>query len=557
MIPSGYKEDVVYSQIPTSGAGDLSFTRASNGTRVNSAGLVEVCPWNLLEYSEQFDNGAWSAVNCSIVANDAVAPNGTTTADKFTTTSTTTECQVRASNFSILSNVGIPFTTSVYAKKGTANFLRIRNLFSTVTVIERNGWFNLNTGTLGTIDAGQTGTITDVGNGWYRCTLTGLVGSGGNGNLLDIGFTNADNTSFPTTSVYGYLWGAQLNIGSTAKPYFPTTDRLNVPRLTYQNGGGGCPSLLLEKQSTNLLTYSEQFDNANWTKNGATITANTTISPDGTQNADTLTGASGNYRIYQIVGGLSSIDYTFSVFAKKGTANLIWLDFINVGDGPSFNFTTKAWSAASGWTTSYEEHANGWFRLIATKASNTTSAGLGIKVGAVNETVYLWGAQMEAGSYKTSYIATTSSSATRVADGSPDTATLLSNKLSYSVFLDFYPRPLGNFQYFFIQKNSSANAEIIWGGTSGGTDFAIYDYTAGSICNVAINDGNRHKIVLSQASGKIDVFVDGSQVATQKTTSATGFYYVAFDGNPGIYKINELAIMSKITNADAIALTTL
>ena len=262
MIPSGYKEDIVYSQIPTNGNGDLSFTRASNGTRIKSAGLVEVAPWNLLEYSEQFDNGAWSAVNCSIVANDAVAPNGTTTADKFTTTSTTTECQVRASNFSILSNVGIPFTTSVYAKKGTANFLRIRNLFSTVTVIERNGWFNLNTGTLGTIDAGQTGTITDVGNGWYRCTLTGLVGSGGNGNLLDIGFTNADNTSFPTTSVYGYLWGAQLNIGTTAKPYFPTTDRLNVPRLTYQNGGGGCPSLLLEKQSTNLVSYSEQFDNA-------------------------------------------------------------------------------------------------------------------------------------------------------------------------------------------------------------------------------------------------------------------------------------------------------
>jgi hypothetical protein len=55
MIPSGYKEDIVYSVIPTSGAGDLSFTRASNGTRINSAGLVEDVPWNLVEYSEQFD----------------------------------------------------------------------------------------------------------------------------------------------------------------------------------------------------------------------------------------------------------------------------------------------------------------------------------------------------------------------------------------------------------------------------------------------------------------------------------------------------------------------
>ena len=63
MIPSGYKEDVVYSQIPTNGNGDLSFTRASNGTRINSAGLVEVCPWNLLTYSEQFDNAAWAKSN--------------------------------------------------------------------------------------------------------------------------------------------------------------------------------------------------------------------------------------------------------------------------------------------------------------------------------------------------------------------------------------------------------------------------------------------------------------------------------------------------------------
>jgi hypothetical protein len=48
MIPSGYKEDVVYSEIPLDGSGDLQFTRSSNGTRVNSAGLVEVVPWNLV-----------------------------------------------------------------------------------------------------------------------------------------------------------------------------------------------------------------------------------------------------------------------------------------------------------------------------------------------------------------------------------------------------------------------------------------------------------------------------------------------------------------------------
>ena len=71
MVPSGYKEDTVYSVVPTDGSGDLSFTRASNGTRVNSAGLVEVCPWNLAEYSEDFSNGVWSALDATITTNAA------------------------------------------------------------------------------------------------------------------------------------------------------------------------------------------------------------------------------------------------------------------------------------------------------------------------------------------------------------------------------------------------------------------------------------------------------------------------------------------------------
>jgi hypothetical protein len=86
MIPSGYKEDVVYSQIPTDGSGDLSFTRASNGTRINSAGLVEVVAWNLAEQSESFDNVAWVKTTdgqVTITANATTAPNGTLTADKM------------------------------------------------------------------------------------------------------------------------------------------------------------------------------------------------------------------------------------------------------------------------------------------------------------------------------------------------------------------------------------------------------------------------------------------------------------------------------------------
>mgnify|MGYP007053423483 CR=1 FL=1 len=119
MIPSGYKEDVVYSQIPTDGSGDLSFTRASNGTRINSAGLVEVCPWNLLEYSEDFSNATWGKVSATITANTTVAPNGTTTADTLVITSGGYLLQQPT----ISIGVGFAVTISIYAKNQTNNFL--------------------------------------------------------------------------------------------------------------------------------------------------------------------------------------------------------------------------------------------------------------------------------------------------------------------------------------------------------------------------------------------------------------------------------------------------
>jgi len=60
VTPNGYKEGKLYSVIPSDGSGDMSVTRATTATRVNSAGLVELMPYNLLSYSEQFDNAAWT-----------------------------------------------------------------------------------------------------------------------------------------------------------------------------------------------------------------------------------------------------------------------------------------------------------------------------------------------------------------------------------------------------------------------------------------------------------------------------------------------------------------
>ena len=208
MIPSGYKEDVVYSQIPTSGAGDLSFTRASNGTRINSAGLVEVVPWNIMTYSEQFQNADWTGGGLgkpTMTDNFAEAPNGTMTASKMEAASD--QYQMRQNN----AQENTQMNLSVWLRTNTGT--------KTIQLFLNNG-----------STATQNLTVTTT---WTRYEISGLV------TTLSGGGRNGLNTLEALTSgAYILVWGFQTNLGLTAKPYFPTTDRLNVPRLTYQNGGG-------------------------------------------------------------------------------------------------------------------------------------------------------------------------------------------------------------------------------------------------------------------------------------------------------------------------------
>jgi hypothetical protein len=343
-----------------------------------------------------------------------------------------------------------------------------------------------------------------------------------------------------------------------------------VPRLDYTNSS--CPKLLLEPQRTNNMFYSEQINAAPNVVESSTYTANAYTSPDGTQNAAQFTETTANDRhgFYQYAT-ISSQAYTASVFTKQTGRRYIAFTTDATGSQRSsfFDLQTKSvLTSGTGHTCSVQDYGNGWLRLIVSLNASSGSRyfiwggsidGIGIGyVGSTSLSQTFWGNQLEAGAYATSYIPTTSAAVTRVVETIPSKTTLLSNKTAYSIFLDFYPRPTSTFTYFFQQLNSSENTEIIWGGSSGGNDFAIYDYTvSGSVAVVDINDGNRHKIVLTQIGNKIDLFVDGQKVRNQFTTAATGFYYFNITGNPGIYKINTLMTMAALTDSNAIELTTL
>lgn len=574
MIPSGYKEDVVYSQIPLDGSGDMTLTRASNGTRVNSAGLVEVVAWNLLQYSEDITNAAWGEFGATRSANTATAPNGTTTADTILPSATTSTHGI----FQQITVAGGIYSASAYFKANGYNYACIR--IATNSDTTRYGVvISLIDGSVTATDTSGSPTNTSysietAGNGWFKLNVSCSHSSGfiyhtvGVSNVAVPTFSNSlpSFTANGTSSIY--IWGAQLNIGSTAKPYFPTTDRLNVPRLTYQNGGGGCPSLLLEKQSTNLLSWSEDLTNAVYLSaagagGSITRTANYAISPDGTQNADRLKFVRGSSyaELYQRVATTIGVTYTFSFYAKSlsgtPTLNTAW----NGTQANEVTFTTE------------------WVRYTYTFVASSTSSGFNfitwtsLPNTSTTADILVWGAQLEASSYPTSYIPTTSSSATRVADACFKTGiSSLIGQTEGVIFVDL------------VMKNniSSVNrvisiTESNW--ISGGSiriDIQSTNIQAdcvnnngavgGAGGNITITPNTRYKIAFAYKQNDLVLYVNGTQLGTNTSTGAmptcSEIYLNELGGGfGGPYEpteFNQVALFpTRLTNAELASLTTI
>jgi hypothetical protein len=210
MIPSGYKEDVVYSQIPTSGSGDLSFTRASNGTRVNSAGLVEVCPWNLLDNSNGFTSASWVLTQITSTSGQS-DPLGGNLGWRFN--ETTANDQHRFYYGFLTFNTGV-VTQSIYVKS-----LGRDQIFIGANSNSENLIFTFSTETISSVTGFTSTSATNVGNGWYRISGT-FIGFSPINCLFVQGYNGGLSYAGDTAKGF-YAFGGQVNYGSTAKPYFP------------------------------------------------------------------------------------------------------------------------------------------------------------------------------------------------------------------------------------------------------------------------------------------------------------------------------------------------
>jgi hypothetical protein len=176
---------------------------------------------NLLSFTESLGTlSVWTRTNTTVTNNSTTAPNGTLTADTITSNSSV----VASLNQLNLANAAGTYTQSCYFKDGYSGWVCLYTNDSTMSNYSA-AWFNLTSGTLGSATSvgtfsGASSTITNEGNGWYRCSLTFTKPSTANSSFS---ITAAFDNSF-ATNVGGYIfaWGAQLEVG-TLTAYQPIT----------------------------------------------------------------------------------------------------------------------------------------------------------------------------------------------------------------------------------------------------------------------------------------------------------------------------------------------
>ena len=552
LIPSGTKTSKVYSQKPTNGDGDFDFTRSTAATRIAANGNIEKETQNLLLQSNSFNTSPWNLSSATMSGGQS-GYDGSSDAWIFTTS------VAGAANLQSFSSTGV-LTYSVYAKAGSVNGIRLR----IDTNSDADGFFNLVNGTIFQ-SSGIDASIEDVGGGWYRCSLAHNVA----GPVKLQFFTTNGTTSYDNGSIY--IQDAQLNQGLIAQEVITTTTTAlyggitdNVPRLDYTDSS--CPALLLEPQRTNLVNNSEFFNSWSAGFPSPVRTNNYGISPEGVQNSTRADIANGGI-IYRSPNA-SQGAYVFSVFAKniQGGGSVISLRV----DAPSayfavFDLSNGTIVSNTSDSAKIEDYGNGWYRCMLIQ-NNDQILNVVIGEGTTELDCELYGAQLEAGSYATSYIPTYGTSVTRVADACSKTGvSSLIGQTEGTMYYEFNSGKNDGADYVVSLSDGSANNRIVIYRSAANQLIAQIRTSAVTYAQLntsVITENVVYKVALGYANNDVVFYVNGVQIGADTSATIPLTNRIATDNSVGSATfgrpINQLLLFkTRLSNEELATLTTI
>ena len=381
----------------------VDHTRQSSATYVDGDGVIRTAVTNLFLQSEDFSTTWTKPISVTITVNQTTAPDGSLTADLIEGTGNNNFVNQPISLVS-----GTTYTISAYIKSAGLSKDTFR-LFG---------------------DSIQFSDNFTATSSWQRFEFTFTATATGTRN----GFVTRDSSDNPLGI---YIWGAQLEQSSTVGQYVKTTTAINsAPRFDHDPTTGESLGLLVEESRQNLLTYSAC--NSNWTTGGfGTATYDLGLSALGAFSGVSV-GSLGQvwHTLYRSgINLTASTVYAFTLFYRAGTSGRCRLVFRNnttatetVINGAAGSLSVNGAFAGAATVLSQYLCSDGLTYVVTgTFTPNGTSADhwfrIGPDSGTSGQTVIALGGQLEAGSYPTSYIPTSGSTATRAADVSTSAAT--------------------------------------------------------------------------------------------------------------------------------------
>jgi len=364
----------------------------------------------------------------------------------------------------------------------------------------------------------------------------------------------------------------------------------DTPRLDWLNSD--CPSLLLEPQRTNIQAYSENFSGAAWTPSLVTITANSSICPNGELTAYKLETTSSVGSLNGFLQITANTEYTYSLFVKADTTSICKIELYDTISSSRYFYGTVIFDMATETistslaTASFDKLDGGWYRLKMTATSpNPLLGSTGVQISLTQAgSIFIWGAQMEAGGYATSYIKNVDdiNGVTRLVD-SCEVASGLENVINQTEGV-FYIE----FEYLYettTDSSTDANRDILVLGTASDisegisidnfrSQFRVFiqgsgmtTQSVGASTTGSSQPNTRYKLAVNYKSGDNKAYLNGSllgSVQTGDVNFATDLDGIFFSYNSGSRpfknqkKVYDLRVYdTALTDAELTELTTI